>query len=450
MTISTAPGRARRLTLTICFALLALSASQASAADKELLDILLENKAINEAQYEDLLKKEELSKKDVNDISIAFDDGALEIKSADGDFAMEIGGRMHAQASAHSGNLPDGVDATDGTEFRRGRLELNGRFHKDYIWASEMDFADNEVAIKDFWLGYDGLESTTVMLGHQKQPYSLNLEMSSNDIPFIERSIDNDLNVPFVDRAIGIRANTVGEHWFFAAGAYGESMDANKDDDEGWGLAARLVVAPVISENQVLHLGIRGAYRQPKASDKTIRVKDETTHMSNLNIIDTGGISMVHAVTLSGAEAAYVYGPFWLFGEYNHANIDRKDGAGELSFGGWHLASTLNLTGETRAAAYRLDEGEFKGISPLEKFNPAEGTYGAWELALRLASLDLNDKDIAGGDEKVLTSAVNWYLNDTIRFMMEWSRIIDTDGSSELRRDAEDMDIYQFRTQYAF
>ena len=72
--------------------------------------------------------------------------------------------------------------------------------------------------MKDLWLAYGGLGWTSIAAGHQKQPYSLSLEMRSNDIPFIERSIDNFLVEPFVDRALGIRAQSSGDHWFFAGG----------------------------------------------------------------------------------------------------------------------------------------------------------------------------------------------------------------------------------------
>ena len=380
---------------------------------------------------------------------VTLDAKGFNVKSQDGRFGIKIGARLHVQASGNYGDLPDGVDATDGTELRRARLELKGKFYEDWKWSTELDFADNEVAIKDFWLAYEGLPWASVSVGHQKQPYSLSIEMSSNDIPFIERSIDAFLLERFVDRAIGVRTQHSGEHWFAAAGVYGESVDPNKDDDEGWGLASRFIYTPILSERRVLHLGGRVAYREPSPGKDDLRIKDETTHHSNLAIVDTGDLANVDSATLVGPEFAVAVGPFSLFGEYNKAFIDRSRGS-DYDFDSWHVAGTWTMTGESRAAAYKMSSGEFKRLTGDTNFSLANRTWGAWELAGRLAGIHLNDGSFKGGDEMVWTTGLNWYLNPSVRLMFEWSRIVDTDNSSATRRDANGMDIVQGRVQFVY
>ncbi len=371
------------------------------------------------------------------------------MKSGDGDFEIKVGARLHTQASTNIVDLSPPNDADDGVELRRARIEVTGRFFRDWLWDAEVDFADNDVAVKDFWLGYQPVKWARVTGGHQKQPYSLALEMSSNDIPFIERGVDNDLNAAFVDRAIGGRVDVFGEHWFLAAGFYGDSVDPNADDDEGMGAAARFVVAPIHDEKQALHVGARAAWREPSDGSESMRVRSETTHMSDLFVVDTGTVEGVDSTTLFGPEAAWAYGPFSCFGEYSQAYVDRGVGS-DLWFHSWHAAAALSLTGEARAAVYRIDSGEFKRISPTEKFSWSGRTWGAWEVAARVAGIDMNSDDIVGGEETVLTTALNWYVNDAVRFMAEWSHILDTDRSSQLRREAEGMEIIQFRSQFIF
>ncbi len=426
----------------------------ALAADKALLDVLLANGAITQAQYNELLERpkltvEDLSAPAVSQVKTSLGPKGFEAKSADGDFAFNVGARMHFQASAHSGDLPPGVDATDGTEFRRARLMTKGKFYGDYKWKAEVDFADNKVSVKDFTVGYTGFEKANFFVGHQKQPYSLSVEMSSNDIPFIERSIDNDLIIPFTDRALGLRMESNGEHWFLAAGVFGESVNANKDDDEGLGASGRFIYAPVIEADRTLHLGVRVAMKKPSASTESFRIRDETTHQSNLRIVDTGEIGNVDRAVMYGVEAGMVHKAFSLVGEYNRLTLDR-DGFSDLDFDSWHVYGTWSITGESRAAAYRIDQGEWKRIKPTRPFNLDEGTWGAWELALRYAQIDLNDGAFTGGDESVLTSALNWYLNNNMRLMFEVSHILDTDESTLLRDAAEGLNIFQFRTQYTF
>ncbi len=391
----------------------------------------------------------EVEQEESNAPAVTLDAKGFNVKSQDGRFSMKIGARLHTQASGNYGDLPDGVDATDGTELRRARLELKGTFYEDWKWSTELDFADNDVAIKDFWLAYEGFPLASVSVGHQKQPYSLSIEMSSNDIPFIERSIDAFLLERFVDRAIGARAQHSGEHWFAAAGVYGESVDPNKDDDEGWGLAGRFIYTPILSENRVLHLGARVAYREPSPGKDGLRIKDETTHQSNLAIVDTGQIENIDSATLVGPEFALAVGPFSLFGEYNKAFIDRSRGS-DHDFDSWHVAGTWTMTGESRAAAYKMSSGEFKRLKGDNNFSLAARTWGAWELAGRLSGIHLNDGSLKGGEEMVWTTGLNWYLNPAVRLMFEWSRIVDTDNTSATRRDANGMDIVQGRVQFVY
>lgn len=424
--------------------------SSASAADKELLDILLANGAITAAQHEQLLKKEEIERADVDDIVVKLDRKGFNVASRDGDYAIKIGSRLHAEAATHSGDLPAGVDPVNGTGLRRARIEMKGKFAEDYSWAAEVDFADNGTSVKDFWLGYTTQNGVKLTFGHQKQPSNLSLEMSSNDIPFIERPITDFLLAPLLDRAIGFRAETSGSNWFVAGGVYGESVSPEEaTNDEGWGASGRIVYAPIIESDRVLHLGARAAMRKPARANPSIRFRDETTRRSNLRIVDTGDIGNVDQLDSTGLEAAFAMGPFSIVGEYARVSTS-LDGASDVDFDGWNVYSTWSLTGESRADAYRIGSGEFKRLTPAADFDPANGAWGAWEIALRYATLDLNDGAITGGDEAVLTSALNWYLNTNMRLMIEWSRIIDTDGSNALREAADGLDIFQFRTQYTF
>ena len=204
----------RGLRATVVAATLLFYGLPAGAADKELLDMLLENGALTQAQYEQLLEKEELRSEDLRDVAVTLDAKGLRVKTADGRYAFNIGGRVQADASGHRGSLAN--EATNGTEIRRARFELDARFFEDYRWTGEVDFAENNVGVKDFWVGYTGLDWGNFYVGQQKQPYSLAVEMSSNDIPFIERGTDTDLIIPFIDRSIGVRGDFSGKHWYVA------------------------------------------------------------------------------------------------------------------------------------------------------------------------------------------------------------------------------------------
>jgi phosphate-selective porin OprO/OprP len=412
------------------------------AANEALLQILLDNGAITQEQYGQLLEKEKLTAKEFQDIKVSVGKKGLRAETADGQFSFKIGGRLHAQAAGHRGRLAS--EATNGTELRRARFDLESTVYELWRWKAEVDFADNDVSVKDFLVGYTGFEWGNLFAGNQKQPYSLALEMSSNDLPFIERGIDTDLLVPFVDRAIGLRADSAGEHWQISGGIFGSSVNPEKTGNEGWGAATRLVYAPIRDDNRVLHLGARAAYRQP--SNEETRIRAETAHLSNLFTVNTGTLQRIDNALLFGPELAFAWGPFSIGGEYNRAMLQRG-GGDDLTFNSWHVAATWSITGESRASTYKMGSGEFKRLQPAVPFSLNSGGRGAWELALRYASIDLDDEEINGGEQQSMTMGLNWYLNANTRLMLDWSRILDT-GSANRR--AEDLDIFQTRVQFAF
>lgn len=437
-----------------------------TAAPPNLLAMLVESGALTQAQYDALIKDPRFAafagesaqgyripaaadEKSATP-KVILDDSGLSIRSADGETRIDIGGRVQADFTGHSRNGQAGEDITDGTELRRARLEMKGTMRNGWMWAAEADFADNSTALKDFWMGVTNDDGSRVMIGHQKQPYSLAVEMSSNDIPFTERGIDIALLEPFLDRAIGVRVDVPRENSFFAAGLFGESVAANKDGDEGWGAASRFVHTPIREEGEVLHLGVRGAFRVPMSSTKSVRIKDETTHMSNFNVVDTGDIMRVDNTRILGAEIAYANGPWAIIGEANAMEIER-DGMDDLSFESWSVETTWSLTGESRADSYRMSAGEFKRLKPKTTAQGLDVTSGgAWELAARVANLDLNDGSISGGEENVLTVGVNWYPTTFARFLLGWNNVLNTRGGTLATADADGLDAVTLRGQLTF
>ena len=374
--------------------------------------------------------------------SVSIDQKGFRVTSADGESSIKIGGRIQADANWHErrGSLDPLIN--DGTELRRARFELKGTLPESLFWAAEVDFAGNRTSMKDFWAGYATDLGPEVTFGHQKQPYSLDVEMSSNDIPFVERGVDTFLIIPFVDRAIGLRVQDNTDSLFYAAGLFGEGIDPDGVDDEGWGAAGRVTYAPVQTDSEVLHLGVRLAFRQPEDGMDGIRIKDETTNMSNFAIVDTGDILGVDSVQLYGTEAVWAAGPFSIGGEYNVMTVEQS--GPDYEFDSWHVQATYSLTGESRARAYRVDSGEFKRLSA--------GDAGGrpWEIAARVASIDLNDGSLSGGAEDAFSLGLTWYYSPNMRLMWNWTNVFDTSGGSAATAEAEDLDIFTFRTQLTF
>jgi phosphate-selective porin OprO/OprP len=424
------------------------------------------------AETERLISKVDTLESEVrksNNVKVKLDKKGLQAESADGNFKFKIGGRMHADAAV-SGNdkfLQGGtpVEANNGTEIRRGRIAFVGTFFKDWKFKTEIDFADNNVAVKDLKLAYTGLkifENTKikVTVGNQKQAFSRELQESSNDLMFQERSVMNVLNEPVVDRAIGVNIHGHGKKWTAQAGVYGETVTPNKTSmDEGWGVSSRATFTPILNnDNEVqklIHLGIAGNFRETSDSGQIsgagtgVRYRFETTHMSDLFPVDTGTITTVKNIKMIGFEANGVYGPFSVGGEFTQTWMDRNMGMSSLGFHGWYGEASWTLTGESRT----YKQGVFKRLKPKNEFSLASGGLGAWELATRVGGVDMNDGAFKGGYMKNFSVALNWYANENVRLMFGYDRIIDINNSPLIIRTSggkpDGLNTFMFRTQIA-
>ena len=402
--------------------------------------------------------------KEAEQVKVKMDKKGLQVESADKNFKFKLGGRIHADASYHSGDdyldsKGEHIEANDGTEIRRARMEFLGTFYKDWNFKSQVDFADNKVAVKDMFVQYTGLNPGKIPLaitfGQQKQAFSRELQESSNDLMFMERSLMDVLNAPVVDRAIGLNVAALEKNWTGQVGIYGDTVTPNIEKnlaDEGWGISSRWTYAPINEKTKVIHLGVAGNYRAPDAKDQVtdndLKFSYETSHMSNLKLIDTGHIENINDIKMVGLEANALYGPFTVGGEYTHMWLDRKNAAPNLEFDGWYGEASWTLTGESR----KYKHGKFYKLDPSKPFSLANGGWGAWELATRYAEADLTSYP-KGGKMSNITVALNWYVNSNIRFMADYNRTLEV-SNSPLHEvgggQPDDLNTFMMRGQLAF
>jgi len=383
---------------------------------------------------------------EVEQVKVKMDKGGLQVESADKNFKFKFGGRIMADATWNSGDdyftrppqipgrppvLGTHLEANDGTEIRRGRMRFEGVFWQDWLTRLEADFADDNVRVKDAFLEYNGFDFVTITAGQQKQNFSRELQESSNDMMFTERSLMNILAAPVVDRAIGLNFQSYGENWVAKGGAYGDSITPNTNNnaaDEGWGISSRLIYNPILEKTKLIHLGIAGNYRAPDdnntvAKNSPLTLTYETTNMSNLNLINQT-VNNIDNISMLGLEAAGIWGPASIGGEYTQMWVDRNNHS-DLALNGWYGEAAWTLTGESR----KYKQGNFRYLEPAKPFSLKNGGWGAVETAVRYSGADLNDGSFKGGYIQNLTLAVNWYINSNVRLMADWTTIVDLDNS---------------------
>jgi phosphate-selective porin OprO/OprP len=163
--------------------------------------------------------------------------------------------------------------------------------------------------------------------------------------------------------------------------------------------------------------------------------------------IDTGNLYS-GTYHLYGLEAAAVWGPFSIQGEYMYVDDIENILVGDQSFDGYYVQASYFLTGEHRS--YKQSGGVWDKIKPNRNFSLRTGEergWGAWELAARYSTIDLDTQYSfpGGGNEDNLTLGLNWYLNPNVRVMFNY---VNADIDHPLYDG--DLDIFQTRFQLAF
>lgn len=429
---------------------LMLNQSFAGSEIETLIKMLHANGTVDDAQFGRLMAEIKINNEKVvkeknnlqgqidkaSGVDVTLDKGGIHIKSSDGEFSTKIGGRMQVDAAWYD---EEGSEMGNGTELRRARLYIQGKMFNDWGYKFQYDFTGTgRAGIKDAFLSYSGFDLIELKAGNFKNPFMLQEQTSSKYITFTERSLLDT----FADgRHIGIMASTKHKHWTAAAGFFGDTVGTSSaGKDEGWGINGRTTYAAINEKARSLHLGAAASYREV-GDRESIRFKQQAeTHISGTHIVDTGIIAEGSNVLKLGAEFAAVEGPFSIQSEYIWTAVERDHGA-DLNFDGWYAEAAYFITGES----LNYKQGKFGGISP----NSIVGRngVGAWQIATRYSSIDLNDQEIKGGQAESFTVGLNWFPTSTLRFSANYVNVLDVDGG---RHDGEEPSLIQVRGQWAF
>ena len=409
--------------------------------------------------------------------------GKPALATADGRFTANVRAIVMFDAGKYfqKDHLPSTVtnrDLNDGTNFRRARFGIDGKLFKDFDYALIYEFggsgAEDAGHIQEAWVQYTYFKPWRIRVGAFEPNIGLAAAVSTSQMPLLERPAPAEVarNVAAGDSrsAIQVTGNGlwgegdsgIATRWFASAaftgntvGTINSSNTVNtaagntvvvgtlQPSDEQTAIIGRFAIAPFSSTDWQAHFGVNAQYvMQPNnnvingTSTYAVQLRDRPElRIDGTRLVDTGGIDARHATVL-GAEAGITVQNFLLESEYFQYSLDRRNtGAAQPSdpdFNGWYVQGAWVLTGESRP--YNPAEGRFDAPKPNYNFNPAAGTWGTWEIAARYSDLDLNYHDpgagkaslsdtIRGGEQKVTSVGLNWYLNPDIRFMLDYLHV---------------------------
>lgn len=364
-------------------------------------------------------------------------------QSPDGDYTLELGGRMHWDTDSFDGVLNREFDGARrfNTQLRRARLELSGTVKQDFEWVFDVNVNEGTTGrtaeFHALGVKYTGFGLFDIFVGRDKEPFGLEELISSNAITSIERAYFAEATEADSQPHHGVRLDGQAGPVRWSAGVFSPyDRPRRRDGGDRLALTGRVFGAPVAGPERTLHLGLALTDRR---LDGPVSQRGFA-----LDIAESGGELDASRLDVRNdrqalAEFLYLQGPWSL-----QAEVFRKrmDGAGDGPDGevdAYYVQGSWTITGESRG--YRPATGVAGGIKPA-------GPRGAVELVakydrIRFAADDRPDETVDGW-----LAGVNWYVNEHLRMMLNYIRV-DSDGLTA-PGDDRTADVVSTRLQFVF
>jgi phosphate-selective porin OprO/OprP len=268
----------------------------------------------------------------------------------------------------------------------------------------------------DWRLDIPAIGGSTLSIGKQKEPISMERLITLVNMPMQERTAAADALLPARNTGVIWSGNAFKRDVSWAVSAFRPGLDP----DSGFGFSesprnyiARVTTVPYESEDtgKLVHFGLGIRYTDAAAA---LRYSSEPEFNQAPVFIDTDTFAADDAMTYN-LEASWRSGPLWLMGEYLFQDIDAP-ALGNPGLSSFYIQAGYTLSGEKRE--YNRRSGVFRPLQVARSVN--EFGRGTWELAARFSSADFNDGEIEGGELDIYSLGVNWWLTPAFSFSINY------------------------------
>ena len=357
---------------------------------------------------------------------VSLTDKGFTLSSGDGANSIKLRGLVQLDSRLF---FNDGGLVNNAFVLRRARLFSEGTFAKIYSFQVVTDFAGTGTpSVLDANLGVTFSNALQLRFGKQKSPVGLEMLQSDSWTFFNERSLVTNL-VPNRDVGILASGSILGDSVAYSAGVLNGVPDGgtsnNTDFDNDKEVVGRVYATPFKNSATAplkgLSLGVSGSLgREKTASGRASGYKTDgqQTFFSYASTVVADGQSW-----RVSPQGEYRCGPFGLLGEYVLSTVNLRPNAtgakAELRNKAWQLAAGYVLTGE---------DSSFTGVTPRANFDPVAGTWGAFEITGRFASLKIDDAAFplfasvsTNADEATsIGLGLNWYLSKVVLLKFDY------------------------------
>lgn len=335
------------------------------------------------------------------------------------EFNASLSGLLQVDAMKFA---PNNQDLSSGANIHRARLYLDGQLTSAWGYDFSYDFRANDLLLAQ--IRYFGWENMQLSMGQIFPSFSISNNASDASMNTLELPLPVEAFSPLFAYYLGTGYNVWNEFLTLQLAVFGPHFPQNMAGKIPLGGTARLVCSPIHTETKMFELGLSGWTEKSDGSNSFIvgSVPEIQSHEYDA-IVYSGIINHVNSYGSVGAEMAAIYGPWSAQMEYLQMHINRSNNNPNLKFSGYYFTGSYFLTGES--LVYSFPNADFEG-----KVNIHNKKLGAWEVLVRYSTLNLDDADVAGGKENDITLGLNWYLNQHVKFLVNYVYAMAKPGSN--------------------
>lgn len=260
------------------------------------------------------------------------------VKAAGKEQKMSVGG--YAQVHGEFGRAPDSryTGINNRVQIRRARVTVRGAFQEKFEFVLQPEFGNNSISatsayraqFADAYLGWNQSDALNVQVGQFKTAFGYEQLLADTKIPFVERSLPNDLLTVGRQIGIGVSGGFFNKTFTYSVGAYnGNGVNNGGNDNDQFMYAARV-----------------GAQIWSQGNDKLVIAANGYQSADN-------GTFIGHR-TAVGYDGQLTLGRFDFAGEYLQALSNRITGADTMAHG-WYGQAAYFLVPKALQALVRYE-----------------------------------------------------------------------------------------------
>jgi phosphate-selective porin OprO/OprP len=311
-------------------------------------------------------------------------------------------GRVELEYAFYSGDIPS---SENGGDLRRLRFGIAGlaTFFDRVSYKFELDLTDGTNNFSDLYVQWDTRKHGSIRVGNQRVSQNLSAMTSSLSQLFMERPLP--VTTFSLRRRLAVSYDVDRGRW----GMHGMFFTRDPNNDTGkYGWAFRLITKPIRGLEQVGHVGV-SVVSEKMDREARYRTLPES-HVTDIRLVDTGLFDDVQYQHTVGLELAGGVETYSMRLELFRSRWERTAGR-HNTFNGAYLEIGHFLTGQN----FNYTKGKF--VRPA--LQPGSR---AWEIGLRASWVDLNDRDVRGGEQVNFGAVLNYYRRPDLRFMLNLLR----------------------------